>query len=217
MLKKAPTRVLLVDDQSIILDGLAALLQDDPEFNVVGVARSGEEAIASTMQHLPDVVVMDISMPPGMDGIEATARIKKAVPATRVLVLSMYHQREMVNEVLDAGADGYLLKNTGRVQFCEALRMVAGGLRYLAPEVQELMNAPAPKNGKAPIETHGLSRREKEIIKMVVQERSTQEIADQLGLSTLTVETHRRNIMHKLDVRNMAGLVRYAMERGWST
>ena len=89
MPNKAPTRVLLVDDQSIILDGLAALLQDDPEFKVVGVAHSGEEAIAGTMHHLPDVVVMDISMPPGMDGIEATARIKKSVPGTRVLVLSM--------------------------------------------------------------------------------------------------------------------------------
>ncbi|MBP7408206.1 MAG: response regulator transcription factor [Flavobacteriales bacterium] len=214
MSDKGPTRVLLVDDQSIVLDGLAALLRDNPDFVMVGVAHSGEEAILATMKHLPDVVVMDISMPPGMDGIEATARIKEAMPGTRVLVLTMYHQREMVNEVLEAGASGYLLKNTGREQFCEALRLVAGGLRYLAPEVQDILDTPPVRDGKRP-ENQVLSEREKGIIKMIVQERSTQEIADELGLSILTVETHRRNIMHKLDVRNMAGLVRYAMERGW--
>ncbi len=135
MPKKAPTRVLLVDDQSIILDGLAALLQDDPEFKVVGVARSGEEAIVSTMQHLPDVVVMDISMPPGMDGIEATARIKKAVPRTRVLVLSMYHQREMVAEVLEAdrfvAASELLLDMKDHPRRIPKLRRVGSVLRHI--------------------------------------------------------------------------------------
>ncbi len=173
MSDKGPTRVLLVDDQSIVLDGLAALLRDNPDFVVVGVAHSGEEAILATMKHLPDVVVMDISMPPGMDGIEATARIKEAMPGTRVLVLTMYHQREMVNEVLEAGASGYLLKNTGREQFCEALRLVAGGLRYLAPEVQDILDTPAVRDGKWSPRNAGVNARIRGVAQPV-QERSTQ-------------------------------------------
>ena len=209
------TRILLVDDQSIILDGLTALLQGELDLQVVGTARNGSEAIQSVMQLQPDVVVMDLSMPPGMDGIEATQVIKHNWPQVRVLVLSMYHLADMVNEVMDAGASGYVLKNTDRKEFCEALRAVALGQRYLAKEILETLNqAPPNTNGhEGPL----LTRREKEIIKLVAQLQTTQQISDALSLSYSTVETHRKNIMHKLALKNPAGLVRYALERGWNT
>lgn len=211
----AAKRILLVDDQSIILDGLSALLKEEKDLNVVGVARSGEEAISEVARLQPDVVVMDISMPPGMDGIEATRKIRHKWPKVNVLVLSMYHQKDMVNEVMDAGASGYVLKNTDRKQFSEALRTVAAGHRFLAPEVSNLLDEVTdPARPTVPVPT--LTRREKEIIRMVAQSRSTQEISDALGLSYATVETHRKNVMHKLGLKNPAGLVRYAMERGWN-
>ncbi|MBK8498517.1 MAG: response regulator transcription factor [Flavobacteriales bacterium] len=209
-------RILLVDDQSIILDGLTALLKEEKDLKVVGMAHNGAEAISEVARLQPDVVVMDISMPPGMDGIEATKRIRDRWPDVRVLVLSMYHQKDMVTEVIDAGASGYVLKNTDRKQFSEALRTVAAGHRYLAPEVSKLLDeANDPAQPAPPVPT--LTRREKEIIRLVAQSHSTQEISDALGLSYATVETHRRNVMHKLGLKNPAGLVRYAMERGWNT
>lgn len=210
----APTRILLVDDQSIILDGLSSLLAGEKDLKVVGVARSGEEALAQVELLRPNVVVMDISMPPGMDGIEATGLIKQRWPACKVLVLSMYHQNDMVNEVLDAGANGYVLKNTDRREFAEALRTISRGHRYLAAQVAVAREETPANNGQH----HGalLTRREKEIVKLIARGCSTQEVSGALSLSYSTVETHRKNIMHKLGLKNGAGLVRYALERGWN-
>lgn len=212
-----PTKILLVDDQSIILDGLEALIQQNDDFLVVGRAGNGREAIAQVAALQPDIVLMDISMPE-MDGIDATRELKssKKTKHVKVLILSMYNNREFVNELLDAGASGYVLKNTGREELREALLTVASGHRYLAGAVQETLdNGDRFKRREETDSYHSLTRREKEVIRLIVAEKTTLEIADELHLSTATVETHRKNILHKLDLRSAAGLVKYAMERGW--
>lgn len=212
----AMIKVLIVDDQSIIRDGLEAILSQDPELVVCGRASNGLEALKLCKEHGPDVVLMDISMPE-MDGIEATKAIRKRWKKTQVLVLSMYNNHEFVNELMDAGAAGYVLKNTGRQELKEAITAVANGRRYLAKPVQmtleESQRAKAGSDGGVPY--HSLTKREKEIVKLIAKERTTLEIAEELRVSTATIETHRKNIFHKLDVRNAAGLVKYAMERGW--
>ena len=144
-------KVLLVDDQSIILDGLVALLHDDKDMEVVGMACNGAEAVACVEQLLPNVVVMDISMPV-MDGIEATRLITKGFPKCHVLVLSMYHLQDVIDDAFDAGAMGYILKNTTQAQFREAIRTVAKGQRFIAPEVQKELDemAQSGANGTAP-------------------------------------------------------------------
>ena len=209
-------KVLLVDDQAIIRDGLVALLRSDKDMVVVGMAANGAEAVTSVEQLLPNVVVMDISMPV-MDGIEATRLIKKDFPKCHVLVLSMYHLQDVIDDAFDAGASGYILKNTTQAQFREAIRTVSKGQRFIAPEVQKELDdmALSSVNGTtAPSAL--LTKREKEIIVLIAHERTTQEIAETLRLSVDTVQTHRKNIMHKLKVRNVAGLVKYALERGWN-
>ncbi len=210
----APITVLLVDDQAIMLDGLEALLSRDPGLSVVGRAGNGKEAVASVAALDPDVVLMDISMPE-MDGIEATRRIKKLSGTSRVLVLSMYNNKEFVRELMAAGASGYLLKNAGHEELHQAIRSVAEGRTYLAAEVRKAL-----EEGNVQLRhsvAHGyqaLTKREKEIISLIANGRSSQEIAEQLFLSIDTVNTHRKNILHKLDLTNTASLVKYSVERG---
>ena len=214
-----PIKILLVDDQNIMLDGLESLLKDDSDFQVVGRANNGAQAITQTESLSPDVVLMDISMPE-MDGIEATRALKekRKTRDVKILVLSMYALKDFVDELMEAGASGYVLKNTTREELREALLTVASGHRYLAKPVEAVMEQASRFKPRANGDGfHALTRREKEIIKLVVAEKSTQEIADELHLSPATVETHRKNIFHKLDIRNTAGLVKYAMERGWKS
>lgn len=211
-----PTRLLLVDDQPIMLDGLEALLAQVAEFTVVGRAYNGKEAIEKTKAELPDVVLMDISMPE-MDGIEATKELLKCCTNVRILILSMYNNKEFVNELMEAGASGYVLKNTGKEELLKALRSVSEGLTYLGEEVQRTYaKGDHFHDREGELGYNPLTKREKEIAKQICSELTTQEIADKLFISPQTVETHRKNILHKLDIRNTAGLVKYVMERGWS-
>ena len=209
-------RILLVDDQSIILDGLEALIAQNDDFVVCGRASNGLEAIEKVKALGPDVVLMDINMPE-MDGIEATKKVKKLPKSPQVLVLSMYNNVDFVREMMDAGASGYVLKNTGRIELREAILTVAAGHRYLAKPVQDTLDASYVLAAeKAEVGCyHSLTKREKEIVKLIVGEKSSQQIADLLFLSPQTVETHRKNILHKLNIHTTAGIVRYAMERGW--
>ncbi len=209
----APITLLLVDDQRIILDGLTALLDNDVRFRIVGRAMNGREALVLARDERPDVIILDISMPV-MDGIEAARELRAWRPEQKILMLSMYANSEFVNELLDAGVSGYLLKNAGRKELCLAIERVAAGLRHLSEEVTSIMDPPVRSRagvGTAP----GPTKREKEIIRMIANERSTLQIAESLGLSPATVETHRKNILHKLGFHNATGLVRYALERGW--
>ncbi|MEO8589094.1 MAG: response regulator transcription factor [Flavobacteriales bacterium] len=207
-------RVMLVDDQSIILDGLAALLEGEPGIEVVGTAANGQDAVDTAMRLKPDVIVMDINMPI-MDGIEATRLVKKKLKNVQVLILSMYNRREFITEILAAGASGYVLKNTNRKELLEAVHTVAEGHRYLADEVQGVLNPQSGPDGMDEQRAITLTKREREVITLIAQQRSSPEIADMLNLSPATVETHRKNILHKLGLHNGAGLVKYAMERGW--
>lgn len=210
--------ILLVDDHHLVLDGMRALLSQEPDFQVVGEARNGREAVEKATALRPHIVIMDISMPE-MDGIEATQLIcgNKSLKGTNVMVLSMYSNREFINELMEAGAKGYLLKNTGRAELREAIHTVSAGQRYLCKPVQETMDAPVKSRSRK--EGEGfvpITKREKEIIRLLLAEKNSHEIADALHLSPATVETHRKNILHKLDMHSTAGLVRYAMERGWN-
>ncbi|MBL7952715.1 MAG: response regulator transcription factor [Flavobacteriales bacterium] len=210
-----PYSLLLVDDQTIFLDGIESLLERMPEVCVVGKAHNGQDAVRLASELKPNLVLMDINMP-HMDGIEACKRIRKTCPGTRVIVLSMYGHREFVLELLDGGVGGYLLKSTGKNELTEALITVARGGQYIAQELRDLAAISDKHTDREGELSYGaLTKREVQVVKLIMQERTTQEIADQLFLSIATVETHRRNIMHKLDVRNTAGLVKYAMERGW--
>ena len=211
----ASTSVLLVDDQSIILDGIESILEREAGLHVVGRASNGKEAVERADALRPDVVLMDINMP-GMDGVEATKRVLNASPESRVLVLSSYGHKEFVLELLDVGASGYLLKTTHKAELLEAITAVAEGKRYIAKELRAVVDLGDRFKDRRGEDRYGsLSKREVQIVKLILQERTSQEIAEALFISVPTVETHRRNIMHKLDVRNTAGLVKYAMQRGW--
>lgn len=207
--------LILVDDQSMFLDGIESLLERMPEVQIIGKAHNGRDALGLVVEHKPDLVLMDINMP-GMDGIEASKHMRKASPETQVIVLSMYGHREFVLELLDSGVGGYLLKTTNKEELITAIRTVAAGKQYIAAELRA-MAAQADRNADREGETkYGpLTTREMQIVKLILKEHTTQEIAEHLFLSVHTVETHRRNIFHKLDCRNIAGLVKYAMERGW--
>lgn len=211
----AQMRILLVDDQSIILDGLEALLEQMPGFIVCGRAGNGAEAVKQAKALRPDVVLMDISMP-RMDGVEATKLVKKALPRCQVLALTMYNTSDVARDLMDAGASGYLLKNTNRKELAEAIATVAAGGRYFAAPVQSRVEELRATTDKGPKEGSGhLTRREKDVVRLIVSGRTTQEIAELLFLSPATVETHRKNIFHKLACHNSTALVKYALERGW--
>lgn len=208
-------KLLLVDDQSIILDGLEALLSQEKDMQVVGRATHGAEALQHIRLLRPDVVLMDINMP-GMDGIETTKALLKFTKDTRVLVLSMYDHPDLVREIMEAGANGYVLKNVGKEELVLALRTVANGEEYVGREVREVMARDHRFGDRAGATgCNVLTKREQEVVRMICRECSTPEIASALSLSPQTVDTHRKNIMQKLAVKNSAGLVKYAMERGW--
>ena len=207
--------ILLADDQSIILDGLEALLEQNPAVRVVGRASTGVEAVLRARELKPDIVLMDINMPE-LDGIEATKAVLKCSSRTRVLVLSMHDHKDVVQEVLEAGATGYLLKNVGKEELMEAILTIAAGKRYLAREIRDRMELPATDTDLKQEKCYtALTKREKEVVQLICMERTTIEIATALNISPETVNSHRKNIMIKLDVRNIAGLVKYAKDRGW--
>jgi len=208
-------RIMLVDDHAVVRSGLSAFLSVNPDLELVGEAENGEQAVVRANALKPDVILMDINMP-GMDGLEVTRAVLKADPATRVLVLSSYGNKEFVLELLDVGARGYLLKTSSKDELIGALRTVASGGRYIARELRALIEPGDRYKDRQGEDGYSvLTKREVEVVKLILQERTNQEIAAALFISPPTVETHRKNIMHKLDVRNTAGLVKYAMQRGW--
>ena len=210
--------VLVVDDHRMIRDGIRVSLAEVDDMCVVDEAASQEEAVAKLAQH-PDVhvVVMDISLGDGGDGIAATRQLIQHDPAVRVLALSMHDEEAHITNMLQAGAVGYLLKDTGMDELVIAIRTVAQGESYFSRDVSATMMSRFMTNKKAKASSDSvlpeqLTRREREILQLIAEEYTNPEIAEKLFISPRTVDTHRRNLILKLNAKNTAGLVRYAIK-----
>jgi DNA-binding NarL/FixJ family response regulator len=205
--------VLLADDHAIVRDGLKTLLEVQADLRVVGTAANGRDAVAAAAQLEPDVVVMDISMP-DMNGIEAARRIRAAREQTRVVMLSMHGNAEHVYRALEAGATGYLLKESAGSELVTAIRAVHAGRRYLTEKVNELVIAGYLGERRAASPLESLSKRERDILQHIVDGRSNKDTARLLCISIKTVETYRSRMLQKLGIRNIAELVKFAIGHG---
>jgi DNA-binding NarL/FixJ family response regulator len=207
-------RILLVDDHPLVCEGLRALLEQQGDLEVVGVVADGRDAIRSTEELRPDVVIMDVSMP-GLNGIEATARIRHDHPEVRVIMLSMHDTAEHIYRALKAGAEGYVLKESAGREVLDAVRAVCAGKRYLSSRIAALAAVEArlrARQDTSPLES--LSAREREILQFVVEGRTSSEIAAVLSLSPKTVETYRSRLMNKLGLGDVPSLVKFALQHG---
>jgi DNA-binding NarL/FixJ family response regulator len=210
-----PIRVLLVDDHTILREGIRALLADEPEIVVVGEAGDGEEAVERVQALRPDVVLMDMVMPK-MNGLEATRLIKECAPEVKVLILSMYDDDEYVQQVIQAGAAGYVLKGVQAGDLTHAIREVHAGSSFLNPQIAAKLIEDYVRrvHGSAEAGHEALTPREREVLKLIAEGHSNRQIADILRLSRKTVESHRTNLMRKLDVHDVTGLVKHALRTG---
>jgi DNA-binding NarL/FixJ family response regulator len=205
-------RVLLADDHAVVRDGLKVLLQQSTGVSVVGEAADGRTAVRLAQELKPDVVVMDIAMR-DLNGIEAARMVREKCPATRVIMLSMHSNSEHVYRAFDAGASGFVLKDSAGEEVAAAVRAAHLGRRYLSPALAALDSTLQSNAGRAsPLES--LSARERQVLQLVVEGRSSAEIAASIHLSPKTVETYRGRLMAKLGVRDVPGLVRFAIEHG---
>jgi DNA-binding NarL/FixJ family response regulator len=210
-------RVLLVDDHMVVRQGLRALLETEQDIAVVGEAETGRQAVQLTKKLLPSVVVMDIAMPM-LNGLEATRQITKEVPSARVLVLSGYSDGEYVQQLTEAGAAGYLLKQTAAVDLIKAVRETKKGNAFFSPAISKRILdqcREAFTNG-TPIgkRSDSLTSREAEVLQLIAEGAPNKQIAAELNISIKTVEKHRQQVMNKLNIHDIAGLTRYAMSRG---
>ncbi len=209
-------RILLVDDHQMMRDGLRAILTSESEFEIVGEAKDGREAVRAAAKLSPDVVVMDVGMPE-MNGIEASRRIKKENPETRVIALSTHSDKRYVLNMIGTGAEGYVLKQAASDELIRAVSVVARGEHYLSPQITGVVFEPMrgmQKRLATPPKRELLGAREREVLQLLAEGRTSKEIAAALGLSTKTIETHRRNIGQKLGLRSIAELTKYAVREG---
>ncbi|WP_061012474.1 response regulator transcription factor [Photobacterium leiognathi] len=205
-------KVVIVDDHQVVIDGFMARLQLEPDIDVIGTASNGIEALEVISQLDPDVILMDISMPI-MNGIDATAQIKKQYPDAKVLMLTMHDNREYIMKVMQVGAMGYMLKEISAEKMVQAIKTVNQGATYFCESTSQTIFTQVAVPIAAP-EVNPLSRREEGILKHVAQGLSSKQIAKALDISYRTVETHRQNIKHKLDLHSTAELAKYALEKG---
>jgi len=212
-------RVLIVDDHTLFREGLCALFSSERDVEVVGEAAGGEEAVRKALELRPDVVVMDLMMP-GVNGIEATRRIRAALPEVKVLVLSMYDDEEHVQRLLAGGASGYMLKRATSDELVRALKEVVAGGMPLDPAVaaKVVKDYVRRVQGEAePEASPELTPRELEVLRLVAEGFTNQAIAERLKISRKTVDVHRTNLMRKLDLHDVTELVKYALRRGLIT
>ncbi|MFF0829611.1 response regulator [Brevibacillus sp. NPDC003359] len=211
-------RVLIADDHAIVRSGLGMLINAQEDMEVIGYAADGKEACEKAWEVRPDVVLMDLSMPPGENGLTATARLKETAPDIQVLVLTMHDDEEYLFRVLQAGAAGYILKSAPDLDLITAIRSVNQGMAYLYPSatkslIEEFLQM--VKNGEEQVKYDILTDREKEVLVLIAKGFSNKEIAEQLTVSVKTVESHKAHIMEKLHLRTRPDLVRYAIKKGW--
>lgn len=213
---KNPYRIVIAEDHRILREGLQALLSSHPEFEIVGQAEDGLEAIRCVESLSPDLILMDLSMP-RMNGLEAIEDIKKRCPNTRIVVLTVHKTEEYILATLKAGADGYILKDANHTELALAIKNVLGGMRYLSPGISEkvIEGYLEGKKSRQPASAYEmLTQREREILKLIAEGYKNKEVADYLCISLKTVEKHRANLIKKLDLHNAAALTVFAMEKG---
>lgn len=209
-------RVLLVEDHTILRKGLCSLLENEYGIEVIGEAENGREALEKAEDLLPDIVVLDISLPL-LNGLEVTRQLKKRFPEIRILILTMHTSDEFVFEILNAGAKGYVVKKAAPNELVSAIHAVFLGQSFFSPEISKMMLDRMVERGQLDHESDVneiLTEREREIIQLVAEGHSSRTIAEMLFVSLKTVENHRSNIMKKIDVDNLAGLIKYAISKG---
>lgn len=211
------TTIVLADDHRLVREGLRRLLEERGDLRVVGEATTGQEAVDLATEKSPDVVLMDISMP-GLSGIDATRRICKNGRSPKVLILSMHDNRGYVEEVLRAGASGYVLKDCASSDLLQAIDAVRGGDSFLSPTItQQVVDAIAHPTDRPDAALSALTDREREVLTLIAEGLSSKQIAKQLGVSLKTIESHRANLMDKLEIHKVSGLVRFAIRSGLVT
>ena len=213
---KEKVRIVLAEDHTILREGLRALLTADPNFEIIGEAADGRAAVRFVEKQIPDLILMDLSMP-RMTGMDAIREIKKRYPQTKIIALTVHKTEEYLRTTLHAGADGYVLKDATRDELMMAIQSVLKGKTYLSPGVsgKVIEGYLEGKESQMPLSTLGLlSQREREVLKLIAEGYKNKEIASDLCISLKTVEKHRANLMKKLDLHNAAALTAYAIEQG---
>ena len=217
--KTKKIKLLLVDDHPIVLDGIKSHLCAQPDFEVVGDAANGQDALRKAKLTLPDVVLMDISMP-HMNGLEAMANLRKQVPNAKVLILTMHDSKEYIAQVVRSGARGYLLKDSAPAELVGAIKAVHAGEVYFSPSVSRVLIEEMADGNKRNADNPSpppLTDREREVLSLIAEGLLNKQIADRLGIGVRTIETHRERIMRKLDIHTVAGLTKYAIARGMTS
>lgn len=208
-------RIVIVDDHDLMREGIRALLEKDASFTVVGEAGDGQEAIRLVARERPDVVLMDIALPGGIGGLEATEAILAEVPETRIVILTQYENREYIKRAIRIGAHGYLLKRSVSEQLKEAIRTVVRGQRYLHPlAADELVDLVTTGRSLEEDDYERLTRREKQVFKLLAEGKTSRDIAKYLSISLKTAMTHRSHVMEKLNIHSRAELIKYAIRKG---
>jgi two-component system response regulator NreC len=208
-------KLMIVDDHQIVIDGIKSSLEEYADILVIAEALNGKEALDKLARQQTDIVLMDVDMPV-MNGFETTCEIVKQYPKVKIITLTMFNEKSLINKMLDAGVSGYLLKSVGKEELYKAIRQVADGNQYLGADIALSMAKPEYKdilskqNKITPVTP--LSTREIEILKCIAQGLSNTEVSKKLFISARTVDNHRTNIMKKLDVHNIAGIIRYAIQ-----
>ena len=205
-------QVFIIDDHKMVIEGLELLLQNHQGIEVVGFAMSGDEGIKTLSEVKADVVLLDINMP-GTNGIDTCKILSKEQPHLKIIAISMHKEGSLIKMMLSNGAKGYVLKNAGQETLINAIETVHSGKMFLDQTVNDIViNSVAAGSKKSHVPFPTISRREKEVLKLILDEHTTQEIADKLFISFGTVETHRRNMLIKVGAKNTAGLVKFALE-----
>jgi DNA-binding NarL/FixJ family response regulator len=205
-------RLLVADDHKILLDGIVSLLKTEPSFTIGGTAIDGYEVLEVIEKTDFDVCLLDINLPK-LDGLETAKLLKKRKPDIKIIILTMYNDKEFISELIHIGVSGYLLKNSGKQELTEAIKRVMTGRYYFSEEVEKIiMEGVSEKQDKDIIR---LTEREQEVVQLLAKEYTNDKIAAELHISYRTVETHRKNIMQKTKATNLAGLMKFAYEKGF--
>jgi len=205
-----PLRILVADDHEVVREGMRALIEHEPGWEVCGVATNGQEAVETAKKLKPEVIVLDVNMPE-LDGLQALRAIKRALPNSEVIIFSAHHSEEAIEDLFDAGAKSYIQKSDAGRYLMAAIKSVAEHKAFFTPEISQILFARFLSVDRAKKQMHSLTNRERDVMRLLAQGSSNKEVAAALGISIRTAETHRAALMHKLGLNSLAALVRYAI------